>query len=71
MAKFWLVWHDNGGYPTAKHAHVNSARREAERLARANPGKSFHVLALLGTAVKDDVKWTDAPAGGGYEPAPF
>ncbi len=42
---FWLVWCEDGGEPRVKHDSERDAEREAERLARANPGKSFCVLA--------------------------
>lgn len=42
---FWLVWCEDGGEPRQKHSCAVSAEIEAERLARANPGKSFCVLA--------------------------
>lgn len=61
-ARFWLVWNENGHAPTFKHASATSARTEAERLARLNPGATFHVLALAGSCVKRDVDWTDALA---------
>lgn len=41
---FWLVWCEDGGTPQRKHPNRASADREAERLARLNPGKSFCVL---------------------------
>ena len=42
---FWLVWCENGGEPRVKHKTLYQAETEAERLARANPGKSFCVMA--------------------------
>lgn len=42
---FWCVWADGGGSPTVKHDTFSQAKREAQRLARANPGQRFVVLA--------------------------
>ena len=55
---FWLVWNDRGGAPTYKHDTEQSARNEAERLARINQGQSFHVLRVVGTAARNDIAWT-------------
>lgn len=57
---FYLVWRENGGTPTFKHSTSQSAKREAERLARQSPGSKFHVLACLGTVQTNDVLWTEA-----------
>ena len=54
---FWLVWCDNGGVPTVKHATEYSARKEAERLASANPGQRFHVLSAIGHCQFNAVNW--------------
>lgn len=56
---FWIVWCDGGGVPTVKHQTIHSARIEAERLARTNPGQRFHVLLALGHASYNAVNWTD------------
>ena len=42
---FWLVWNRRGRSPVYEHESYESARREAERLAKANPGNAFYVLA--------------------------
>jgi hypothetical protein len=42
---FWLVWNRRGRKPVFEHDSYVSARREAERLSRANPGEAFYVLA--------------------------
>lgn len=57
MEHFWLVWNEVGGAPTLKHPTPQSARHEAERLARANPGQAFHVLIVVGTARYHAVNW--------------
>ena len=53
-AHFWLVWCESGGAPTVKHADYDRAKAEAQRLARANPGRRFVVLAAaIGFEVND------------------
>lgn len=46
---FFLVWREGGSVPTFKHPTRDEARKEAERLAKANPDAAFHVLALAST----------------------
>ena len=41
--RFWLVWRP-GGNPSKRHEAESLARREAERLARENPGVEFFVV---------------------------
>lgn len=41
---YWLVWREGGGAPTYRHPDEHSARREAERLSKLNPGERFVVL---------------------------
>lgn len=53
--KFWMVV--GQGVPCFRHPSKQSAQREAERLARNNPGQEFTVLESLATVVKDDLRW--------------
>lgn len=55
--KFWFVWHEAHGLPRHKHQSMNEAFKEAERLARENRGKHFHVLEWRATCATDDVSW--------------
>jgi hypothetical protein len=57
--KFWMVWGEDSGAPTVKHYEEGTARREAERLARA-VGKPFHVLASVASVQRSDVTWEEA-----------
>lgn len=41
---FFMVWRQGGGVPTVQHPTLGLAEAEAERLARANPGREFFVL---------------------------
>lgn len=42
--EFWMVWNPDGRPPSVRHLSRISAVREAERLARSNPGECFYVL---------------------------
>lgn len=57
---FWMVWNETGRSPTHKHPTQASAETEAERLARSNPGQTFHVLRLVGSCCKSDLVWLRA-----------
>ena len=45
---FWLVWNPSGRIPRFEHYSYESARQEAERLARQNPGDLFYILCPVG-----------------------
>lgn len=53
--KFWMVL--GCGIPIVRHNDKQSARTEAERLARAYPGSEFVVLESLASVVKSDISW--------------
>jgi hypothetical protein len=44
--KFWMITGD-GNSPKVRHANRQDAVREAERLAKANPGIQFFVLEAV------------------------
>ena len=52
--RFWMVWNPHGRSPTYRHESRESANKEAQRLARDNPGQVFVVLKAVG-AFKSDV----------------
>lgn len=56
---FWLVWNPNGRNPTFRHAFEENAIREAERLARDNPGETFVVLASVAARSVSDMQRLD------------
>lgn len=58
QAPFWVVWCPTGGTPTVRHADERVARKEAERLARTNPGQKFHVLEAKEMCCHQSVAWT-------------
>lgn len=50
MNSFYLVWNPEANFPKVVHADYSKAVAEATRLANANPGQQFHVMAVAGTA---------------------
>jgi hypothetical protein len=60
MTKFWMVWREHGGGPTMPHTCRKDAEREAERLARKNPGENFIVLEAVAACSKNDIIWDTA-----------
>lgn len=65
MNPFWMVVRLLGpsdcfnNAPTREHVTEQSARAEAERLARNNPGQRFAVLRSVAVACKHDVAWEE------------
>lgn len=65
---FWLVWNPAGHRPpTFRHPTPESAIVEAGRLAEANPGATFFILAATGFAIAEKPKAQHFPL---YKPAP-
>lgn len=54
---FWFVWNPQRRAPSYKHPSKESAKTEAERLARLNPGEEFIVLESVATCVSRGVVW--------------
>lgn len=54
METYWMVHNPERGYPTCKHYSLCSAKAEAERLSRNNPGEDFVVLQSI-AKVKVDI----------------
>ena len=57
---FFVVWDEGLTGSTAKHHDHFTAKSEALRLARLNPGKEYHVLALMGTALKQEADFIES-----------
>lgn len=57
---FWLVWGEQPDRPpTYQHTSYESARAEAERLARNHPGDRFVVVESVCAVEKVDVREVD------------
>jgi hypothetical protein len=63
---FWLVWRRYGRTPVFEHESYYRARVEAERLAKANPGCAFYVLApaCRGGSDRHNLVWSHYRAVG-------
>lgn len=55
-APFFMVYGMGQGAPTRRHDSIADATREAERLARSNPGVDFYVLATVRRSRRVDVE---------------
>lgn len=55
MQKYYMVLCAQTGYSRYKHESYQSAKDEAVRLARQNPGNDFVVLLGVATVKKNDV----------------
>lgn len=56
--KIFCVFNPDGRAPKYKHSSEGSAKMEAVRLARENPGQKFFVMVAMGVACKEDVTYT-------------
>lgn len=54
---FFFVWNEHRSLPRHKHFTEQEANAEAHRLALANPGEEFHVLALIRSCAHQTVVW--------------
>lgn len=59
--KFWMVL--GAGSPTFRHTTPQSAKTEAERLARLHPNQEFVVLEAIGSVIKTDITWSSYAPG--------
>jgi hypothetical protein len=53
--RFWMVL--GAETPTFRHVEIDTAIKEAERLANANPGKEFIVLESVAACRRQTVAW--------------
>lgn len=68
-AMFWMVLGE--GTPVYRHSTLQSAKTEAERLARLIPGTEFTILASVATVVKSDIHWEEHDEDGLGDEIPF
>ncbi|GAA0696120.1 hypothetical protein ISN75_06655 [Dyella marensis] len=54
-SKFWLGWQPESGAPRHRHASLDAAQREAERLAECAPRRQFYVLEAVCVSKKVSV----------------
>ena len=54
-APFFLVWAEDGGEPRCKQPDLPTAQREADRLARLNPGDRFFVMIPVCSSRRSDI----------------
>ena len=64
MDKFWMVL--GSGVPSVRHSSIDSAEREAERLAKLNAGQQFFVLEAVKSVKAGDVEWTELDRRSGW-----
>jgi len=50
VEKFWMIWNPGNMQPRVQHESLESAKLEAERLARKHPGEDYIVLESVGKA---------------------
>ena len=56
---FWLVWNPAGRNPQYRHVTEDAARKEAFRLAAANPGHDVIVLEACACMRKTEITVTE------------
>ena len=54
---FYLVWKSGGDTPTKRHELIESAREEAKRLAKDNPGIEFFVTRAIEGVIYTENPW--------------
>lgn len=50
MKPYFYIFNSKREKPTTKHATLEKAKAEAERLARKHPGESFEILLAIGVS---------------------
>lgn len=46
--KFWMIWRDGSLNTQFRHTSLESARKEAQRIACVSPGSVVYVLEVVG-----------------------
>jgi hypothetical protein len=57
MKPIFYVFQPETHYMRYQHSTLESATKEAERLARLHPGRRFQVLAVIKQATSDEFTW--------------
>jgi hypothetical protein len=57
MKAFWMIWNEGNRGPTIQHFTIKEVRKEAERLARLNPGQKFYILSAIDCCRMNDISW--------------
>lgn len=57
MKTIFYVYNTFTRYTNYEHHTLESAKSEAERLAREHPGQCFRVLSVIGEVKSNDVVW--------------
>lgn len=55
----YYVYEPSSGYTKFQHNNEEAARKETERLARDNPGKTFIVLKSIASCCVNNIKWEE------------
>lgn len=63
---FYMVWNEVGSSPRVRHDNLDDAKKEASRLASAQPGVRFFVLQAIGQCQSVNTVYTRLE-----EPIPF
>lgn len=71
MKRYWMVHNPSGQCPAFRHDTIESARKEAERLARKT-GQTIVILeaTIFCKPVNVPIEWAAVPYGASDEPLP-
>lgn len=58
---FWMVMRADSNLSSVRHQSESSARAEAERLSKMNPGKTFFVMAPIAACEVVTTVWQNNP----------
>lgn len=62
-SSFFMVYREGGASPTHRHTTEESAKQEAERIARESKARTF-VLKAIACCVVKDVNWSELAEAG-------
>lgn len=67
----YLVFNKNGNMPQFVHETEESARKEAERLARNHRGEKFYVFEAIACVTLNEFKWAEIRGENADQEIPF